>query len=177
MIDRENGVAMSHWESSVVVILISMATCICFPVATGYPDLPTADEVGLEVSWSDSGVLLKWNDLDQSLFYGENELTISRMCYVFEDASYYGTIIHLNGTSTEYLDTDVQTGRFYKYDLGVWQEDFFVSFCGDHGFVYGGGLPAAPSSLSITLRDASIDLSWKLSKWQMGGGEFVCFDV
>ncbi|MFA5313642.1 MAG: hypothetical protein WC375_10080 [Methanomassiliicoccales archaeon] len=129
------------------------------------------------VLWSDDGILLKWNQIDPSVYSPDDQLTISRTCWTIEGAGVECIFIHLNDSSVEYLDTNVQIGAFYEYDIGIWNGDFFEGFCGNKGFTYGGGLPSKPHDVSVTLYDASVGLGWKLTRWEIGGGEFESFDI
>jgi hypothetical protein len=155
-----------------------MATSISVPEGcSGKEQLSVASDVDLRVSWSDDGILLRWNPINSFVFSTGYQLTLSRMCYMIEGASSEGTFIHLNSTLTEYLDSDVQVGSFYEYEIGIWNGDFFESFCGNNGFTYGGGLPSIPNEVKVTLYDACVGLNWKLTRWENGGGEFGSFDI
>lgn len=171
---------MAHLGRLCVILLLSclMTTSIFVPEGcSGDPYPPTASEVDLRVLWSDDGIQLKWNQIDPSVFTTDSRLTIYRLCWMIEGASTEGIFIHLNNTMTGYLDTNVQVGAFYEYEIGIWNGDFFESFCGNNGFTYGGGLPSKPHEVSATLFDASVGLGWKLTRWEIGGGELESFDI
>jgi hypothetical protein len=155
-----------------------MVTCIVVPeVCSGYYEPPNSIDIDLRVSWSNDGILLKWNLINSSLITPEHPLTIYRMCWMTQGTCSEPPFIYLNSTTTEYLDTNVQVGTFYEYALGFWNGDFFESFCGNKGFTYGGSLPARPSEVSVTLYDACICLNWRLLRWEIGGGEFESFEI